>query len=792
VTDQWLTRKLFAAILASQLGGWLGVTISPHEETLTVEDQQYPCGARIDSVVPDGPAESGGLRVGDVVVGVEGVELPATMDQFTTLFKAQIGARDPGEELTLIVVRADTRLTGTRDGTPLSTDELDRSADDLLAEAEPGTEFHLARERSVEVLSIPVVLGAPPAEAAGTKRFPQDLDGLHHFAADSTLYELMFQDAKPLARQLLEKFAATEDYADQRARLAKLAETGDHFRRNRVAYAMREPFALPALGDDLGSVPATLPEIIDHAAIWLDLRTDHRGRTTPFVPPAKLKVGLGLVEHAQQIEQVLAAAHAHYEAAFANLSQAERQFLNDHLEEMGDAFREDVMILRGQDKDRLERIQRIVALSTRVDMNELVAATEELARLVEPEYIAGLRVDLATKFQGISVTHESPYGKVYFAGGGDTWFPHDAAVIIDLGGDDHYTGPARQPFCIIIDLAGDDRYASTDAFGYGGGRLGISMIYDAEGDDVYTTRTWSLGAGALGVGIVLDVTGDDTYRSADYAQGAGFCGIGLLIDESGDDRYDAPRFAQGLGMVGGFGGLIDRGGNDDYFCSGRDLGAYGTRGIFAGWGQGCAAGFRSVASGGIALLLDEAGNDTYEAGNFSQGGGYYFGFGALIDRAGDDEYLGARYGQAFAAHQAVGYLQDDAGDDRYQTLRGVGQSCSWDETVTALIDRAGNDWYSNGGFALCASAHNGWALFLDGAGRDTYVGQQNRIRSGPNDYHGGSSFSLFLDLGGEPDQYGDPAVNNTVHHAPTHGFFLDVPQGIGDARQHLEEWIKKE
>ena len=36
-----------------------------------------------------------------------------------------------------------------------------------------------------------------------------------------------------------------------------------------------------------------------------------------------------------------------------------------------------------------------------------------------------------------------------------------------------------------------------------------------------------------------------------------------------------------------------------------------------------------VQSGGVALLYDGGGKDRYEAGNFSQGGGYYFGIGML-------------------------------------------------------------------------------------------------------------------------------------------------------------------
>ena len=39
----------------------------------------------------------------------------------------------------------------------------------------------------------------------------------------------------------------------------------------------------------------------------------------------------------------------------------------------------------------------------------------------------------------------------------------------------------------------------------------------------------------------------------------------------------------------------------------------------------------------------EEGDDVYDAGNFSQGTGYYFGVGVLDDASGNDRYLGSRY-----------------------------------------------------------------------------------------------------------------------------------------------------
>ncbi len=144
-----------------------------------------------------------------------------------------------------------------------------------------------------------------------------------------------------------------------------------------------------------------------------------------------------------------------------------------------------------------------------------------------------------------------------------------------------------------------------------------------------------------------------------------------------------------------------------------------------------------------------------EAGNFSQGGGYYYGFGILDARGDDsDEYVGSRYDQGFSAHQAVGVFREEGGDDRYSTRNGVAQGLAWDECVTVFIDEAGNDSYSGGRFfSQAASAHNSACFFVDLGGRDVYDYGPGPGRAGGNDYHGGTSLSFFLDAGGERDEF---------------------------------------
>jgi hypothetical protein len=586
-----------------------------------------------------------------------------------------------------------------------------------------------------------------------------------------------------LADALIEQFQTEDDYRDLRARLADLVKHGDPLRLPHFAYAMREPFAMPALAQQMADIPAGLLEQLAHAAAWLDVDVE-------LTAPSPLKTGLSPDEHAQQIETVLAEAQALCEEAFAAVSPENQALIDEAVSAMSSAFVDHVMILDDPNRDRLAKVYQLIDLASRVDRGKLVAAATRLSALLDPTYLQGLRRDFAAQKPGIILERDTPFGPIVFAGAGETWFQQPAAIIVDLGGDDFYTQPVRRPFSVIIDLAGNDRHQATFERAQACGLRGVSLLYDAAGDDTYIARRWAQCAAALGVGVLWDRAGDDVYRAADYSQGAAFCGVGLLIDDHGCDRYEALRYAQALGLPGGFGALLERGGNDCYYCSGRDLTAYATPGVFAGWGQGCGVGFRNLASGGIALLLEEGGDDVYEGGNFAQGGGYYFGWGCLVDRSGDDRYFGSRYAQAFAAHQALGYLEDQGGNDRYVARRSVGQACAWDQSIAFLIERAGDDVYSGGGFGLAASAHNGFAVLVDRAGTDHYRQHAGQARAHPNDYHGGSSLSLLLDLGGAADRYPGPDRNGGVKHANQHGFFADLPGGIDQALREYRQYVE--
>ena len=356
------------------------------------------------------------------------------------------------------------------------------------------------------------------------------------------------------------------------------------------------------------------------------------------------------------------------------------------------------------------------------------------------------------------------------------------AAVYDVGGDDRYDygaspTPNAAPIALrlVVDLAGDDVHESTADFeGPATGVFGLSLLDDRGGDDVYRSRrSFSIGAGLVGLGILLDHAGDDVYENlgedSGWAIGVGFWGAGLVIDRAGADVYHGEKHVQGVGGPRGLGAIVDGQGRDLYRANGPSFAsAYDTPAVYLGMSQGFGIGVRGYAAGGVGALYDLAGHDRYEAGEFSQAGGYYFGLGILHDVAGDDLYHGNRYGQAFAAHQAVGILVDDAGDDTYWSMTAASQAGTWDQSIGLLLDKAGNDAYRCDGLGQGGASMQALALLIDLGGNDRYTGHGGSVQGqgGGNGYHYDAdrifSFSGLFDLGGGHDTYSAPERTNDV------------------------------
>ncbi|MBT3605088.1 MAG: hypothetical protein HN521_18665, partial [Candidatus Latescibacteria bacterium] len=296
----------------------------------------------------------------------------------------------------------------------------------------------------------------------------------------------------------------------------------------------------------------------------------------------------------------------------------------------------------------------LIALGRRIDRRALVMATIELMKCVD-EFVASppaLEVG----------TFDTPIGRVIVGGVGKDVYSEPVLLLIDLGGNDHYVCQSDSSrLSVVIDLGGDDFYEGA----FGSGIVGVGLIVDVQGQDRYISGGIGQGAGVGGVGVLIDLGGDDFYQADVGGQGFGLYGVGILCDRAGDDEYVGALLVQGVGAPGGVGILADALGVDTYRAGGkykdfREAGQY-----YQSMAQGFGYGVRPLASGGVGVLVDGDGDDRYQVDYFGQGVGFWGSVGVLIDRQGKDQYQARRYAQGCGVHLAVGLLVDHIGDDIY-------------------------------------------------------------------------------------------------------------------------------
>ncbi len=366
---------------------------------------------------------------------------------------------------------------------------------------------------------------------------------------------------------------------------------------------------------------------------------------------------------------------------------------------------------------------------------------------------------------------------------------------VEIGGpgpDEHHTDAA-----VVIDVGGNDLYRGATAVGR---NSACSVVIDLAGDDIYLGENGAQGCGIRGIGILWDVAGNDFYRAEDFAQGAGIFGLGLLVDEGGRDRYSGGVFVQAA-AAWGFGGLLDMEGEDFYECRNSGQAFAGVRGMAVlcdlfgndkylsgatapdhrdpsmnqSFAQGFAVGMRNMVGGGYALLADQWGNDLYECQYFGQGAGYYMGLGILYDQDGNDTYAARRYAQGAGIHYAFGMLMDGGGDDRFLSW-GVSQGCGHDYGIGFLIDEDGNDAYAADWLSMGASNANGTGIFVDNAGDDRYGAQSDMPVGKVSKGRRSGGIGLFVDAGGK-DVYSRGGADDTVWGKNRFAVGIDVNEG---------------
>jgi hypothetical protein len=346
-------------------------------------------------------------------------------------------------------------------------------------------------------------------------------------------------------------------------------------------------------------------------------------------------------------------------------------------------------------------------------------------------------------------------------------------------GDDHYSGDLK----FILDFGGNDLYDLS----YDPQNPHPVIIIDLSGNDTYRGQTdFVIGSGCMSVGLLLDYGGNDQYLGKSFSLGSGFFGFGLLYDAAGDDLYSGDTHVQGAGTFG-IGLLIDEAGRDRY-----DAAAY-------------AQGFGFVQ--GAGMIYESGGNDSYNAGgkykdalryedrylSMSQGFAYGIrpqfsgGIGAIVDLAGNDYYTADIFAQGCAYWWGVGIIVDSSGNDNYQEYQ-YGQGCATHMALGALIDDYGNDVYFGKGLMQGCGHDYSCGLLLDRHGDDTYTAYD--LSQGAGSANGAG---LLIDNEGD-DRYFSKNPDNTQGYGNPRrdfgsiGLFIDLggtDQYLGNGRDNL-------
>jgi HEAT repeat protein len=434
------------------------------------------------------------------------------------------------------------------------------------------------------------------------------------------------------------------------------------------------------------------------------------------------------------------------------------------------------------DTSREVNIDYILDSIKKLKMNELMRAGMIVAPAAQVMAISfgengylGATGDITVEGVTGSVLYyqETEWGNFVIGGPDDNVYNGDFALIMDAGGDDVYrgrTGGAMgelgHPYSLVIDLSGDDYY---DARGldvaHGAGFLGIGILIDRAGDDVYRSGSYSQGVGYFGIGILADHGGADDRRGGHFMQGAGHCGVGILLDEgdeTSDDRYLASCWSQGFASTFGYGLLFDDGGDDTYKAGGVFRHAPLLPNDHLSFSAGFGMGWRPRAGGGIGVLYDNGdGNDFYEQEVMSIGSSYWYSIGILIEGGGNDSYNLAQYGMGSGIHLSLGAMYDISGDDQYHSRNGVVGATPHDLSVGIMVDGAGDDFYTvSDGWG--ASLTNSYGLFIDRLGNDTYATRGKGYSFGkPRWARGFAGAAIFLDLEGTDVYPGTEAARDS-------------------------------
>jgi hypothetical protein len=507
--------------------------------------------------------------------------------------------------------------------------------------------------------------------------------------------------------------------------------------------------------------------------------------------PSELEEAMSILVQAVTIASLLR------NEALGNLSGDEIDLLTDSIVSAATdpSFSSGRLFLTGDNQEWASTVQEMA----KIHYDPLFRAADILA-----DAVVLTRTRLQAAAQKIPVLHEdilldfpSPIGQIIVAGTGINYHTTDAALLVDLGGNDIYSNNAGghiDSMCcvsLLIDMSGNDVYENTKPGTAGSAILGIGMLIDYDGYDVYRTGPVSQGAAIGGIGLLYDEGGNDFYHADAFCQGAAAFGIGMSVDLAGDDTYISRSTGQGFGTTLGLGLLVNVTGNDTYVAGANPVPDGRGDTSAAVFTQGAAAGFypASISSavsyyGGIGFLVDGRGDDQYLGGNFSQGAARFGAMGLLLDSDGNDYYHAADFSQGAATDWSSAALIDLKGSDIYVSA-DTSQAAAVNHSTGILLDYDGDDEYTVAGAHGQGHARKPFSLglFLDYKGFDQYSGGPFVRGSVVNTFEDtGHIIGIFIDHRGKDLYEGNPdrndpgrGTNNTIWGSRFGEIGIDTP-----------------
>jgi len=537
----------------------------------------------------------------------------------------------------------------------------------------------------------------------------------------------------------------------------------------------------------------------------------------PILPLISEKLDLGprpvrpyVAAHSPQeavevLKQALVEAQAAYAAALAPLAKSEIHELAAYL----------YPVLVGQNNvghtlnDRGTG-RRLCDLMEKMNRAAWIAAAEALVPLTDPKLLEALKQYPEAgdvRVEGVTgrvvAKIDTPAGAIVIGGKRPCTYDLDAmrdvAAVVSLGSGNTFhegTTSLDRPVLVLLGLGGNNVYRASRPGVQGGAVLGVSMLVNLAGNNVYEARDVAQGSCLSGVGVLLDYGGNNKYRGLRRVQGHALGGVGALIARGRGNDFHAAMWAQGMGSPLGFGLIDNLGGYDHYYCGGLYPNSYTpeTPG-YEGWGQGVGAGIRQSADGGIGVLLDGGGHNVYEFDYLAHGGGYWCGMGFARDFGPDNKYLICRkafyggerteplfqrFGCGWGCHYALGFCFGDGGSNVYEgTIMGSGMG--WDCSVGALCCFAGgNHFQATGGLTQGCGAQASLGILYHYGDNAVYEGYGQGYAPSGISYHKpaacGGNFSFLVNYGSHAS-YGCGADNRAyIQRGDAGGFLIDRPR----------------